>query len=195
MKLNARSLAGDNGGKYTRVEKDYYATDPQSVRDLLKIHEFNCKDCLEPCVGNGNIVNTFKEFYPEANFTCIDIVNRGYDCILQNYLEYSDKKFNTIITNPPYSLAQEFIEHSLDLLNPDGQCAMFLKIQFLEGVKRQSFFKKYPPKYVYVFSKRQSPWNNGSPVNEQGKKWASTMCFCWFIWEKDFVGDPIIRWI
>lgn len=27
---------------------------------------------------------------------------------------------------------------------------MYLKIQFLEGKARNLFFKKYPPKYIYV---------------------------------------------
>lgn len=30
---------------------------------------------------------------------------------------------------------------------------------------------------------------------ENGKKWNSTMCFAWFIWEKGFSGEPTIRWI
>jgi hypothetical protein len=92
-------------------------------------------------------------------------------------------------------LAQEFLEKSFTLLNESGQIAMFLKIQFLEGQKRKLLFKKYPPKVIYVFSTRQSPWNNGSQVDETGKPWASTMCFAWFVWEMGFIGDPIIKWI
>lgn len=194
--ISARNLTGDSGGKYKRVDNDYYATDPQSVRDLLDIHHFKNTMCLEPCVGNGNIVETFLEYYPTSYFDKVDIIDRGYPCEIKDFLQYNtDKKYDTIITNPPYVLAQEFIEHSLELLNPGGQCAMFLKIQFLEGVKRKKFFKQYPPKYIYVFSKRQAPWNNGNQFNEKGKKWSSTMCFAWFIWEKDFIGEPVIRWI
>ena len=36
---------------------------------------------------------------------------------------------------------------------------------------------------------------NGSPVDEKGKKWSSTMCFAWFIFEKGYEGEPIIRWL
>ena len=32
--------------------------------------------------------------------------------------------------------------------------AMLLKLQFLEGKKRKKFFKKHPPKIVYVHSER-----------------------------------------
>ena len=72
---------------------------------------------------------------------------------------------------------------------------MFLKIQFLEGVKRQKFFETYPPKYIYVFRQRMATWNNGCEVDPQGKRWATTMCHAWFIWEKDFKGEPIVRWL
>ena len=82
------------------------------------------------------------------------------------------------------------------MLNDDGQIAMFLKIQFLEGKKREEFYKKYPPKYIYVFRSRMATWNNGSPVDPKtGKRWATTMCHAWFIWEKDSKTEPIIRWL
>ena len=72
---------------------------------------------------------------------------------------------------------------------------MFAKIQLLEGVARRKLFDKFPPKYIYVFTNRVNPLRNGSPVDEKGKKWASTMCFAWFIWEIGFEGEPIIRWL
>lgn len=82
------------------------------------------------------------------------------------------------------------------LLTDDGQMAMFLKIQFLEGAKRKEFFEKYPPKYIYVFRNRMATWNNGNEVDPNtGKRWATTMCHAWFIWEKGSKTEPIIRWL
>lgn len=106
-------------------------------------------------------------------------------------------KFDTIVTNPPYVLASEFIRHSMDLLENGGQLAMFLKIQFLEGAKREKLFTDYPPKYVYVFRKRVSAWNNGVEVNpDTGRPWSSTITFCWYIWQKGLKHiEPVIRWI
>lgn len=68
---------------------------------------------------------------------------------------------------------------------------MFLKIQFLEGQARKEMFKKYPPKYVYVNSERQLCAMNG----EFDKYKATALCYCWFVWEKGFTGEPTIRWI
>ncbi len=44
---------------------------------------------------------------------------------------------------------------------------------------------------------RQQPLRNGSDIDElTGKKMASsTMAFAWFVWEKGYTGEPIIKWI
>ena len=145
------------------------------------------------------IANTVNSFYTnKRNITALDIVDRGYpNTIIQNFLTWeTDKKYDAIITNPPYSLAKEFVEKGLTLLNDDGQMAMFLKIQFLEGQKRKELFDKYPPKYIYVFRNRMATWNNGQSLDPStGKKWATTMCHAWFIWEKNSKSEPIIRWL
>ena len=72
---------------------------------------------------------------------------------------------------------------------------MFAKIQLLEGEKRRKMFDETPLKYVYVFSKRVHPLPNGQELNDQGKPWASTMCFAWYVWEIGYEGEPIVRWL
>lgn len=87
------------------------------------------------------------------------------------------------------------MEKGISLLKDNGKMAMFLKIQFLEGAKRVEMFKKYPPKYIYTFVKRMPTWNNGQPTDENGKRWATTMCHAWFVWEKGYEGEPVVRWL
>ena len=194
--LKGTNLAGTSTTR-ERVKDDYYATPYDSTRALLDNVKFY-GNFLEPCVGGGHIAEIIKQYYPNEVLYAMDLVDRGYPNTLQaDYLNYDfiNQKFDNIITNPPYSLAQEFLEKSMNILSDAGKIAMFLKIQFLEGAKRRELFKKYPPKYIYVFSKRQNPWRNGSPIDENGKPWSSTMCFAWFVWEKDFNGEPIVRWL
>ena len=206
MSLQGAKLAGGNP-KNDRVDSDFYATDPKAVHKLLLKYSINGSEILEPCIGNGNIANAIKDFYNNKglNITGVDIVDRGYpNTIVHDYLTWkTDKKFDCIITNPPYSLAKEFVEKSMTLLNdgydedgyPNGQLIMFLKIQFLEGAKRKELFEKYPPKYIYVFRNRMATWNNGKPLDPNGKRWATTMCHAWFIWHKGFKGEPTVRWL
>ena len=194
--LSGTSLAGMSTTR-ERVQDDYYATPYQATEMLLDEVKFY-GNFLEPCVGGGHIVDVIKRYYPDECVYGVDIVDRGYpNTLVADFLKHDflGQKFDNVVTNPPFSLAQEFLEKSMEVVNDGGKIAMFLKIQFLEGAKRREMFKKYPPKYIYVFVKRQAPWNNGSPVDEKGKPWSSTMCFAWFVWEKGFTGEPVVRWL
>ena len=79
----------------------------------------------------------------------------------------------------------------MTLLKDDYYLILFLKIQFLEGQARKSLLKKYPPKYVYVNSARQKCAMNG----EFEKYNTTAICYCWFIWQKGWKGETIVRWI
>ena len=164
---------------------------------LIEKYHFNEGSFLEPCVGNGNISKAIKDKFPNSEVVGIDIVDRGYpNTIVHDFLTYeTDKKYDNIITNLPYSLGKEFVEKGISLLKDNGKMAMFLKIQFLEGAKRVEMFKKYPPKYIYTFVKRMPTWNNGQPTDENGKRWATTMYHAWFVWEKGYEGEPVVRWL
>lgn len=181
-----------------RVSDDYYATPESAVRAILQQEEL-IGSILEPSAGEGHISYLIKEYYPNNRLVSTDLIQRRdlFSCNIQggvDFLTYDfSEKFDTIITNPPFSLAQEFIERALELSN--RKVIMFAKIQLLEGKKRRLLFEKFPPKYIYVFSKRQAPLSNGSAVDENGKPWATTMCFAWFVWEHGFNGNPMVKWV
>ena len=173
-----------------RVENDYYATPPESTIALLEREKF-FGGILEPCCGEGHISEVLKNYGYEVISN--DLVDRGYGEFNEDYLKATELKADNVVTNPPFKYAKEFIEKSLH--DTTGKVAMFCKIQLLEGVSRREMFENTPLKTVYVFTKRQNPLRNGSPVDENGKKWASTMCFAWFVWEHGYEGKPSIEWI
>lgn len=199
--LVGSKIAGGNP-KNERVENDFYATNPVALHKLLDVFPMH-GSCLEPCVGQGHLAEVIKSRVdPECD--CMDIVDRGYpDTKVADFLDhhFMGKQYDCIITNPPYSLAEEFIRKSLSTLKPNGYCAMFLKIQFLEGAKRQALFEDYPPKYIYVFRNRMATWNNGNEFTPEGKRWSTTFCHAWFIWQKEIntvkrkAVEPIVRWL
>lgn len=95
-----------------------------------------------------------------------------------------------IVTNPPYKYAQEFVEKSLQIIPKGKKVCMFLKLTFLEGKARKSLFRVAPPKVVYVSSSRLKCAMNGDFASFGG----SAAAYAWFVWEKGFNGEPIIRW-
>lgn len=130
----------------------------------------------------------------EHKVQSMDIVDRGYiGTEVRDFLAITQDDLNfspDIITNPPYALAKEFVEHALDISMDSVKVAMFLKIQFLESKKRYELFKKYPPKKIYVFVNRVNCGKNGIFGKE-----SSAVCYAWFVWEKGYKGLPQVDWI
>lgn len=73
---------------------------------------------------------------------------------------------------------------------------MFLKLTFLEGKRRKELFKKQPPKIVYVSSSRLGCAKNGEfNIDKDGElNMGGAVAFAWFVWEKGYTGDTIIKW-
>lgn len=204
MSLSGGQLAGGNSTT-EKAENDFYATDPQTVKDFLNIASsiFENLDCIwENSCGNGNISDVLKEYFGEDKVWSTDLVDRGYNYhkntsnpVTLDFL--SDKLLNPkadlIITNPPFSLVNDFIKIGLEKTN--RYLVYLCKIQMLETVARKEILENSPLKYVFVHSKRQATWKNGEPLDPQGKKWATTMCLAWFVWDKEYQGEPIIKFI
>ena len=176
-----------------RIQNDFYATPEKSTKALLAVEDI-IYPALEPACGQGHISRLLK-----PSVVSTDLIDRGYGTggidFLSGNIEktFSNCKFNTIITNPPFSLFQEFAEVALKIAS--HKVILFGKLQALEGQKRATFMQQSPLRTVYVFKSRQNPLRNGSPVDEKGKPWASTMAFAWFVWEKGYTGKPIVEWL
>lgn len=185
------TLAASSHSKDDRANDDYYCTPPHAVEELLKRETFSTY-VLEPSVGGGHIAEVLER--NGHKIQAFDIVDRGYNKTeVRDFLNVSkdDVKFSPdIITNPPYAMAKEFVEHALDISMESTKVAMFLKIQFLESKKRYELFKKYPPRKIYVFVNRVNCGKNGVFGKE-----ASAVCYAWFVWVKGYKGYPQVDWI
>ena len=111
--LSGGQLAGGNSAS-EREKNDFYATDPETVKIFLNafLKENVLKgNVLEPACGNGNISKTLEETGLNINITSTDLIDRDYGQGNIDFITYDyGKKFDTVITNPPFSLAKEFIE-------------------------------------------------------------------------------------
>lgn len=197
--LQGGKLAGGNP-ELERVVNDYYATAPKTTQDFLNALNKELKGSLLECAcGEGYISEVLKDNYPQLEVVSRDLVDYGYEDLdkKENFLESDEnEKFDYIMTNPPFNLIDKFILKGMNKLKQGGKLILFAKIQLLESEKRRTIFEKYPPKYIYVYSKRAEIWRAGEPLNPKtNKKWASTMTFAWFIWEDGYKGEPTVRWI
>lgn len=188
MILSGNKLAGGNPER-GRVENDFYATPISATEALMKVENFNGK-IWEPACGDGKMSKVLEKYNKTISS---DLYDRGYGTPNIDFLKIKDKNYDNIVTNPPFEFFQEFAETALNIVK--YKVALFGKLQALEGQKRATFLEISPLKTVYVFKKRVNPLRNGSEVDENGKKWASTMAFAWYIWDKEYSGYPIIKWI
>ena len=173
-----------------RAEHDFYATPPEAVKYLLNVEKFD-SDIWECASGQNHIADVLKEY--DYNVRTSDIVKRTPTTEQMDFLSCKEKEWKgAIVSNPPFTLAKEFVEKSLTLVGNGQKVAMFLRLQFLDGLKRYELFKNCPPKRVHIFSRRVRCAKDGDFTQYKSGGIQSN---AWFVWEKGYQGKPEIDWI
>lgn len=163
---------------------DFYQTPTWAIQKLLERIELS-GSILEPCSGNGAIAKLISGCVASDIRSDDEVYGtKGVD-----FFSYREKTFDHIITNPPFAIAQDIIEHSIKVANK--KVYMLLKLQFLESVTRYDFFKNTPLKKVMVFCKRITMF----PAGEDEPKNSGTIAYAWYEWEIGYEGSPTIEWI
>lgn len=179
----AMSLVGTSPGRNLEGG-DYYPTPIPATIALLDVESF-VGQVWECACGAGAISKVLLE----RNYDVIstDLIDRGYGVAPHDFMT-SDLTSDNIITNPPFSLAQPFIERALS--KTTGKVAMLGKLALLEGAKRKIMFESTPLARVHVFSKRVTFSRDGLERNNN-----SMIAFAWFVWDHAHKGPPTINWI
>lgn len=187
-----KCLGVNNHSLIKREENDYYATEPIAAKLLLEVEPV-LDNIWECACGEGHLAEVFNELKILKRTS--DLIDRGYNTFFKqlDFLSISecDNWNGDIVTNPPYKFAKEFVEKALSIVCNGRKVCMFLKLTFLEGKARKELFKQYPPKVIYVSSSRLICARNGD-----FKKYTNrAVAYAWFVWEKGYTGETIIKWI
>ena len=185
------TLGASNHTDKEREKHDYYATDSIAIDALLEKATLNL-NLWECACGEGHLSKRLIEL--GYNVKSTDLIDRGFGQGGINFLKCYDKFDGDIITNPPYVLAYEFIEHALALIPNGRKVFMFLKLQFLEGKSRRVLFDKGYLKTLYVSSSRILCAKNGD-FDSMRKSGGSAVAYGWYEFEKGYNGKPYIEWI
>src|SRR5271166_3019585 len=162
--------------QYPRKQNDLYIDEPWCSERLFEKVIFQ-GPIHDPACGTGNIVKAAHAAGYGLS-TANDLVDRGFRAKVytnepfeQDYLKDTKTYFN-IVTNPPYNLDDEFIEHALRYTK--YKVAVLVRLAFLAGQARyKKLYSKTPPTTVLVFSKRPSMPPPGVPVG------GGKTDFCW----------------
>lgn len=173
-----------------RDSLDDFPTPPWATRALLH-HviegEFSAMSCLEPACGAGHMARPLGKFFKSVNAQ--DIANYGYGQ-LRDYLAHDTKgQWDWVITNPPFRLAEQFIERALSQSRVG--CAFLVRTTFVESIGRyQRLFSKTPPTKVAQFVERV-PMVRG----RLDRKASTATGYCWLVWEKGRNCSSEMVWI
>ena len=191
--MNGAQITGGISLTRKREANDYYATPPEATKAILSHVSLN-GSILEPACGAGHISKELEAYYPNSEIVSTDLIDRGFGTGGIDFLTHDyGRKFDNVITNPPFKIIKPFIEKALDVTN--DKVVIFAKLQLLESKSRYELFKTTPLKYVYVHVDRVSPYRGGEPLDEKGKPWSSTMAFAWFVWQHGYEGEPVVRFL
>jgi hypothetical protein len=91
-----------------------------------------------------------------------------------------------IISNPPYKLVEQFVEHALELC---PRVIMLLRLAFYESEKRCAILEERGLERILCFRKRLPMMHRRGWT---GRKGNSGMAFAWYIWNRSHVGPTTI---
>lgn len=148
-----------------KIEGDRYYTPRWIVDQCMQIvlpevvGEQRTHRIIEPCAGTGRFVDGLRRKYPAATIIANDLFEDGRTwpaADIQTYVDYLGGRrweADLLVTNPPFSLALEFIKRALT----DTIAVVVLVRQgFLASAARAAFFREHPPAHVFLLANRPS---------------------------------------
>lgn len=154
-----------------RSKNDFYETPQDCILNFLQHHPLDPNAViLDPCAGTGSFPKALRKAGYLNHIDAIDVDESVYDVVdannrhCEDFLELEPPyKYDVIFSNPPYSLAEEFIRKAFTLVNKDNYEIIFLlRLNFLESKKRYDFWQEFPVNDIYVLANRPSFTGNGT---------------------------------
>lgn len=147
-------------------------------------------DAWEPACNRGFLARALNDYF--RSVTCSDLGEYGFAAGGFDFLDGSPIGFvpDWIITNPPFRLAQPFVDRAFALSRIGT--AMLVRTAFLESVGRyEELFSLYPPTSILQFTERVPM------VRGRCDPTASTAtAYCWVVWDKLSKSEATeFRWI
>lgn len=165
------------GRSDVRHPDDFYATPTWCTRLILP-HLPLSGTVLEPCAGTGAIVRELiAHGVTRDRITAVERDPErasGVAAICADYLAWAPaERVDCVVTNPPYKLAMEFVQRSLEHASVS---AMLLRQGFLASQRRHAWLSKHVPD-VYQLARRPSFTGGGTDAAD----------YVWAVWPTSMV--------
>jgi len=162
-----------------------FPTPPWATRAFLNhvlpaaLHD---KTCWEPAANRGFMVRPLQERF--GNVIGSDLHDYGVGFPMVDFLTGPTpadhgQRVDWIITNPPFNLAEEFVQRALCVVNVG--VAFILRSSWMEGKGRhERLFNPRPPSVIAQHTERV-PMVQG----RLDRKAVTQMPYAWFVWEQN----------
>ena len=182
---------------------EHFETPAWSVKAILS-KEILTAMVVDPCTGTGVLAKAAIDAGYSAH--ALDIQHWGYSgTTVQDFLTIKamwPQNGFTILMNPPFSKACEFVEKALELGARKVVC--FQRFAWWESASRREFWETSPPARVYVCGDRATCWRHDLPTDENGKRLdpvtgkrlaGTTTAHAWFVWEQGAPAGTLLSHI
>ena len=165
---------------------DYYDTPSVAVHALLKVERLP-HVIWEPACGTGNIVKVLRAAGHQVIATDLNARGCPESSAGNDFLIWGSWfSCDAIVTNPPYSLAKEFVEVALEHA---PLVIMLLRLAFFESERRTHILENRGLARIHCFRKRLPMMHR---AGWEGRKANSGMAFAWFVWDRLHCGPTMI---
>ena len=190
---NLTQIGSSAHADHEREKNDFYETPQAAVINFLECYlnrdGEKLNDNIWECACGEGSISKVLESYGYKVFSS-DLIDRGYG-ERKDFLSYMEKyEKGDIFTNPPFKIINEFLHKSFNLIENGNRIIFLMRLLCLEGKQRNKIYQKYPIKFVYIHTTRIAC----TMPNIQGKP-ASAIAYAWYVWEKGYTGETIIRWL
>lgn len=194
-------------------ELDYFPTPPFATRTFCEwLAEFGYQtyfdvsytqqlDVWEPACGEMHMSKALSEFFANVRTSDVHKYNDVHELMDFPLLgRFEPDCTDWVITNPPFTLAEEFIEAGL--IAARKGVAMLVRTAFLEGQGRfHDLFNVNPPTYILQHTERVLMLENrlikSGDIDPCTNKPVSTAtAYCWLVWLVDDEHEKtIFEWL
>ncbi len=175
-------------------EKEHWET-PQWAAEAILDKEILTQFVSDPCCGTGILSEVAED--KGYTVTATDIHDWGYPKMMKTWDFMDTTNFMTaadfsVIMNPPFSLAQDFVDRSLQLGARKIVC--FQRFAWYEGSydrgkKRGLWWEQNRPARIWICGDRADCWRHDIPVKDRNT--STPTAHAWFVWERGHGGTQM----
>lgn len=179
---------------WERDEHDWYVEPYECSMALFDVEDI-AGPIWDPACGLGRILRCAQNYNKQTVGS--DIIRRSSYCEIEMdfLLGIKTPFFKSIVSNPPFGLAEDFVRLAIQIAPEGGKIAMILPLVWMAGFSaKRDWLPHSPLRRIYSISPRPS-MPPGAVIQAGLKPGNGTKDFAWFVWEKGFEGPTELRFL